>query len=124
MAAVFFTPASAFIKCSICTMLLHIVTGRPITRAIIIGAGVLSVITAVTGTIMTLTNCRPFPYSWGQGEGSCDFRTRLANGYLQVVVAVIVDWILALIPVAILWNVQIERKVKIPLGIVLSMGGL
>lgn len=68
--------------------------------------------------------CRPLALTWDSSvEGTCMPATHLKfAAYFNSSVAVLTDVLFALLPIPILWNVQMNWKVKSAVAAILSLG--
>jgi hypothetical protein len=72
--------------------------------------------------------CRPSAYFWTQytgGEGSCIDPTITVNAtYGYSAISCAADWTLAIIPIFIIWNVQMNLRMKIVVTLILAMAAM
>lgn len=71
--------------------------------------------------------CQPVSFAWDTSTpgGHCNPSKILADiYYADTAVNIITDWFCALLPFALLWNVQLNRNSKISVGFLLSLGVL
>ena len=75
-------------------------------------------------TILTIVSCEPIAYFWNRdiANGSCLDVTALA--YANSGFAVAQDLIITLLPIYMLWSLNMNRKKKFFIGIMLAVGGL
>jgi hypothetical protein len=78
--------------------------------------------------VLTL-QCHPVDYFWRRvepkvfGTGKClDVDILIDIAYLYSVIATVCDFILGLLPIALVWNLQMTPKTKAALAGILSMG--
>lgn len=73
---------------------------------------------------MLTLQCIPVSFFWERtGDGKClsvDYLIDIA--YLYSVVATLCDFTLGLLPIVLVWNLQMSRKTKYALAGILSMG--
>ncbi|TGJ83684.1 hypothetical protein E0Z10_g5073 [Xylaria hypoxylon] len=119
-------PVSGLARASIALFLLRIAVNkwhRLVLHAIIS-------ITAVMTTayfFLVVFQCSPPSYFWEmvreRGGGSCSHGTAIEVATLVWgSFAAAMDWILGLLPIAILWNVHINRQSKVGIAAILSFG--
>jgi hypothetical protein len=115
----------ACIKNSICLTMLKIATQKAHRIALYVTLG-LSTSACLVGFIGLLAVCQPMQAAWSVGgQDSCAPRAVvIALNYAIAAGAVITDWACSIIPVFILWNAQMARKVKVSVVMVLSLGSL
>lgn len=114
----------ALIKVSIVTMYLRIFWAyRPfyITCYVVLTFIILS---SSIITILTILSCRPVQFFWDRDilGGACLNITALA--YANSGLAVIQDLIIIILPIFMLWNLQMSRKKKVFIGIMFALGGV
>lgn len=121
---IFYISNSMFIKISICAQLLRVTDNKRIKMFLWGLIGLTVLITLVAG-IIGLVRCRPLSASWDPSTGTC-----MDQGILSVLtyvvsgINIVVDWSVALLPVIILWNVQMHRTLKIMANVVMGIGAL
>ena len=75
-------------------------------------------------TILTIFSCQPVQYFWDRdiAGGSCLDITALA--YANSGLAVLHDLIIIILPIFMLWNLQMSRKKKVFIGVMFALGGI
>lgn len=70
--------------------------------------------------------CQPLAFTWGGvTEGKCMEPANLKfAAFFNSSVAVLTDVVFALLPIPMLWNVQMNWRIKMALGAILSLGVL
>jgi len=66
-------------------------------------------------------------YTWDKSikGGACKTLSQIIIlSYVVSVVNIITDWVCAIMPAVILWDIQLRRGLKISVGILLGMGAL
>jgi len=122
----FYIADTALIKCSVGFLLLRITpNGAKTYRYILyVSMVVLSLWTIITFFII-LFQCRPVSFAWDQrsGKGHCTPSTSIANaGYAFSAMDILFDWLFALLPVPMLWDVKMSIQVKASLILILGLG--
>lgn len=112
-----------FSKVSIGYFLLKIVIDR--TQKIIIYIAL--TITVLWGTIfflVTVLQCKPVSFFWTRtGPGSClDIMIIEALTYVYSAFSIISDFTFAILPIFLVWHLQMEKRMKFVLVPILSMG--
>ncbi|TVY65604.1 hypothetical protein LSUE1_G007941 [Lachnellula suecica] len=113
------------LKFSIAIMLLRIAASK--IHKIIIWA-TLIVLELYSGFYFFLfvLQCRPSAYFWTQytgGKGTCiDPRITVDATYGYSAISCGVDWTLAIMPIFIIWNLQMNSRTKISVALILAMG--
>ncbi|UZP43458.1 hypothetical protein NXS19_011274 [Fusarium pseudograminearum] len=112
-----------FLKSSICVTLLRIAVIR--LHRIIIWCTLAFVLLSTTTVIIGLfVICSPISTAWGH-EGICAPTIVIASlGYLVSTGAVVTDWICAVLPVFMLYQVNMKRASKFSVAIILGVAAL
>lgn len=125
LAELFYIISSAFLRTSVGFLLLRITSTRAHRIVIWVTMG-LMIIYSLCFLFIVVFQCAPVQFFWNWTPGSpgkCNNHDTLANtGYAQVALSFLSDWTLGLMPVWLLWNVQISRARKIGISILLSFG--
>ncbi|KAL3451122.1 hypothetical protein BJX65DRAFT_304527 [Aspergillus insuetus] len=115
------------IKLSISWMLIRIAEGR--TMYIYIQYGVIALFTLmnVIALIFILINCIPIQAAWDtsllEKGGHCQPAHVLTDVYYAcTAVNIVTDWVTALMPIPLLWNVQLNRNSKVAVMGLMSLG--
>lgn len=78
--------------------------------------------------VQTLLQCRPTEFTWDKslpGGGDCIAPSSLVvGGMINSSLTVISDFVLAVLPIPMLWNVQMNWRVKASIIAILSLGFL
>ncbi|KAK3294177.1 uncharacterized protein B0H64DRAFT_462781, partial [Chaetomium fimeti] len=99
-------------------------TPSPRFRWIVIGTMIFTVLSASGNFLTVFFQCRPLALTWDPSvEGTCIPPSNLKfAAFFNSSVAVLTDILFALLPVPILWNVQMNWKVKSAVAAILSLG--
>ncbi|KAI1092823.1 hypothetical protein F5B19DRAFT_492045 [Rostrohypoxylon terebratum] len=113
-----------FIKASVCTALLRITRQK---RFVVPVWGIifLSTFTGIFGFTSVMGACKPIAANWDLDYAACNGATEF--GVMSIVVAVssiLTDWLCAILPAIMLWNLNMKLKVKVWLIFVLALGSL
>lgn len=84
-----------------------------------------SVVSTFIACVVVFTTCRPMAFTWDKTipGGKCSsLEMIIALSYVVSAVNIVTDWSCALMPVLILWNLQMRRRVKATVCVLLSMG--
>ncbi|KAI5919083.1 hypothetical protein F4810DRAFT_519394 [Camillea tinctor] len=113
-------------KISIGIFLLRIAVQR-IHHYIIYVNLLLTVVTGMVFFFVTLFQCNPIPYFWlrfdGTTQGSCiDVGIIAALTYLYSAFSVMCDFTFAILPIFLIWGLQMDKRTKFALIPILSMG--
>ena len=82
---------------------------------------------AIQGVIFLLVQCKPISWYWNKssGSGSCVSSTAIsANTIVTTFIPAVTDVFSAVLPVFLLWNVQMNFRTKILVCIMLGLGAL
>jgi hypothetical protein len=89
------------------------------------------IITEVYGFIyffIFVLQCRPLNFFWTRFtgvSGSCsDPNITVIATYVNSAISCIGDWTFAIVPVFIIWNLQMNQRTKVSVGVILAMGAL
>jgi hypothetical protein len=114
----------ALIKVSIVTMYLRIFWAyRPFYIACYVVLTFILLSSSII-TILTILSCQPVEFFWDRdiAGGSCLNITALA--YANSGLAVLHDLIIIILPIFMLWNLQMSRKKKVFIGVMFALGGI
>jgi len=112
-----------FAKASIGFFLLRVAVVR-IQRQIIYAVVSTTVVVGTVFLFVTVFECSPVSYFWNRTQpGHCvSIDVIIGLTYFYSVVNAICDFTFGLLPVFLVWNLKMDRKVKIILIPVLGMG--
>jgi hypothetical protein len=114
----------AFIKLSIAVFLLRIAVQRRYELILKISMAIVAVWTAGV-FFFDVFQCNPVQFQWDytiQGGTCVSGDSLVSAGYALSVLSVLSDWLYALLPIPMLWNVKMNLHTKIVVVIVLSLG--
>ena len=110
-------------KVSIALALLRLTVARLHSLILWVVIG-LSIVVGLVFWFMLTLQCIPVSFFWERtGDGSClnvDYLIDIA--YLYSVVATLCDFTLGLLPIVLVWKLQMSFKTKCALACILSMG--
>jgi hypothetical protein len=121
---IFYVSGSVFIKASICVQLMRIATDQWMIRFLwaLIAISVTITIIAISAVLF---RCKPIDASWNPALGTCaDQEIIIRLTYVVSVANILTDWSVALIPISILWNLQMAKKWKKMAALVMGVGVL
>jgi hypothetical protein len=109
-------------KISIGLFLLRVAV-RPMHRKIILLVMSLTVLTGVVFFFVTLFQCSPISYFWFRMDGGTCVNVYVIIGltYLYSAVSAICDFTFGLLPIFMVWNLNMARDAKLMLIPILSM---
>ncbi|PQE28739.1 integral membrane family protein [Rutstroemia sp. NJR-2017a WRK4] len=115
---------TAILKISVGLLLLRLVDIKPFYKYLIwISVGVVSIWTLIT-FIIGLIQCRPLAAAWNPYiPGTCLPSDVVPNfGYAISAETIFFDWLFALLPIPVLWNIKMNNRLKISIALILSLG--
>lgn len=112
-----------FAKVSIGFFLLRVTVAK-IQRQIIYGVICTTVVVGIVFLFVTVFECTPVSYFWNRNQnGRClNMDVIIGLTYFYSVVNAICDFTFGLLPIFLVWNLQMDRRVKIVLIPILGMG--
>ncbi|KAJ2895661.1 integral membrane protein [Zalerion maritima] len=122
---VLYVPVSALARTSIALFLLRITNNRYHRWILYATLFTMFAISVVFFFVMTF-QCSPPSYFWEQvlgAEGKCIPSDIVPNTTIaHSVICAVCDWTFGLLPVAMLWKVQLNRRTKVGVAVLLGMG--
>ena len=115
---------SVFVKASICATLVRISVRR--THTVLLGGLVaVSVVGSLATSLVLTLRCRPLAASWDPARGAChNPELVVVFTYLMSAVNIVTDTAVALVPIHLLWDVQMPPRVKMLSWLILGIGVL
>lgn len=121
----FYTVTTVFIRLSIAVFLLRICV-KPIHKNIVYGALTMVILFSVFYFFLVLFQCTPYSYFWGQYEGkkgSCINPAVVPDASIaHSVVSFTADWILGLLPIALIYDLKMNARTKVSVAVLLGLG--
>jgi len=122
---VLYSPITVAIRTSICLHLLRIAHQQVYRWIIFANLFVIWGISIAYFFIMTF-QCMPPSYFWEQllgHKGKCVGVNVVPDATIaHSIISALSDWCIGLLPIPLLWNVKLNIRTKITVGILLSMG--
>ncbi|KAL4893161.1 hypothetical protein BDV59DRAFT_178543 [Aspergillus ambiguus] len=117
------------IKLSISWMLIRVAEGRKMYIYIQYGMIAIFATMNIIALIFILINCIPVEANWDKSllktGGHCQPPYVLADiYYATTAVNIVTDWVTAMMPIPLLWHVQLERSAKASIIGLMSLGAL
>ena len=111
------------VKLSIGLLLLRLTINK-IHRWILYTVMALSVLTGVVFFFVTIFQCSPVSFFWNRLQPGTCINVHILEGltYLYSSINAINDFTFGLLPIALIYNLQMDRKTKLLLVPILSMG--
>ncbi|KAJ5759849.1 P-type ATPase [Penicillium odoratum] len=128
LAQILYIWSSAVTKISIALALLRL-TVKKLHMIILYCLIGLTIANALLFFFVLVLDCRPISYFWRRvdptAEGSCLSTTVLLDiAYLYSSLTILVDFSLGTLPIAVVWNLQMNRWTKVAVGGILSLGAV
>ncbi|ORX92058.1 hypothetical protein BCR34DRAFT_435372, partial [Clohesyomyces aquaticus] len=118
----FYVCSTLPIKAAICVTLLRITIRRSF-KIILCMVIAMSFAASLACVIAVLVQCRPVRATWDKSVGKCaPPKVILGVSYFISAASILTDWTCAILPVFILWDVQLRWRVKASVAILLAMG--
>lgn len=113
------------VKISIGLFLLRVIVSR-VQRCIVYLVVGTTVVVGIVFLFVTVFQCSPVAYFWDRGlAGKCfDMEVIIGLTYFYGTVNAICDFTFGLLPVFLVWNLEMDKRVKIVLIPILGMGCL
>ncbi|EOD52135.1 putative cation-transporting atpase 4 protein [Neofusicoccum parvum UCRNP2] len=122
MFQIFYVASTVPIKSAICVALLRITQERKY-RYPLWGIMLLATIAAIVTIVAVLAQCHPISATWDKSLGTCIDPSVITNvSYFISSVSIVTDWSCAILPVFILWNVQLRFRIKASVAAILALG--
>lgn len=122
---VFYTITTVLLRLSIAVFLLRICVKRA-HKYLIYATMIMIIIFSTFYFFLAIFQCQPTSYFWGQyaGEqGSCIDKTIFPNAtFAHSAVSATADFVLGILPVCIIWDLKMNLRTKVSVGMVLSLG--
>ncbi|CCF38022.1 integral membrane protein [Colletotrichum higginsianum] len=122
---VLYSPITLAIRTSICLLLLRLALNKIHRWIIYANLIIVWMISIAFFCIMTF-QCMPPSYFWRQlygDPGSCINLNIVPDATIaHSVISALSDWCMGLLPIALLWNVNLNRRTKALVAVLLSMG--
>lgn len=125
VAELFYAACTALIKSSICVTLLRIADARRRFTWTLWATLAAAAMAAVVFIICVANICHPITTLWGETTtGECNPHLNSSVSFFFSAIAILTDFTLAIVPVFLLWNVQMNVRVKISVILMLSLATL
>lgn len=121
----FYTITTVFIRLSIAVFLLRICI-KPIHKYIIHGTLLMVITFSTFYLFLVIFQCSQVNFFWDQyrgANGSCINPAAVPDASIaHSAVSFTADWILGLLPIAMLWHLQMNTRTKVSVAAILAMG--
>lgn len=120
LSSMFYNATLGFIKCSVLALYMRL--GDPVLRKLAIGMMVVVASSAIANVLVCIFQCTPVQAAYDvtiTSKRCVDINAfYLANGATNITT----DLLTYLLPIQLVWKLQLPQKQKIALGITLSLG--
>ncbi|KAJ5934041.1 hypothetical protein N7466_003588 [Penicillium verhagenii] len=128
LSQVFYIWSSAIAKVSIAVALLRL-TVKKTHRMILWGTITLTTVIGLLFWLVLLLDCHPISYFWNQADGehtgSClSVDILLDISYIYSAFTIVCDFTLGTLPIFLVWDLQMNRRTKMAVGSILSLGAI
>ncbi|KAI1457345.1 hypothetical protein F4805DRAFT_475154 [Annulohypoxylon moriforme] len=121
---IFYMFCLPFIKASVCVALLRITREKRFVVPLW-GIIILSSFSGAFGFTSVMAQCKPIEANWKLNFNQCDGTVRVGAMSITVAaISILTDWLCAILPAILLWNLNMKLKVKASLIFVLALGAL
>lgn len=125
VAEFFYAAGATAIKCSIAVTLLRIADTRRRFVWTIWTLMVMSMIATIVFISGVANICHPITTLWGETvTGSCNLKLNSDVSFFFSAIEIVTDWSLAILPAALLWNIQMKANIKISVAGILGLAAL
>jgi hypothetical protein len=118
---------TAFIKASIALFLLQICVNK-YQKFTIWSVTILSTVFSIAYVLVMTFQCHPIPYFWTRflgGAGTCISATVIADmTYTHGAITTFSDWTLGILPIFLVWNLNMNPRTKVSVALILGLGAL
>ncbi|KAJ4368026.1 hypothetical protein N0V83_006381 [Neocucurbitaria cava] len=114
--------AMALVKISVCLLVTRIKESKPMKWLTGVVIAVLCT-SALECSIVLLAQCRPISAHWRPVPGACwPPEVRIYSIYVQAGFSIITDLICSLLPIVIMWNIQLPFRKKLSISVLMGLG--
>lgn len=124
LATVTYLANMALIKVSVAVFLLRIAVKKVFVYILQISM-VVVVIWTIVIFFVDIFQCRPVSAQWDFTikNAKCITGDQFVGAAISVsIMCIVTDWLYALIPIPMIWNVQMTKQAKVTVGFILSLG--
>ena len=115
-----------FVKTSVALVLYRIAAQSDqvrVIRRLLVFSIVIVAVSALAVLLGTCLQCRPLSVSWGIGEGVCADPSSISTlGYFWSTIDILSAWTYAILPIIMLWNVNMSFRMKALSSTLLGLG--
>ncbi|KAE8452235.1 hypothetical protein EG329_001702 [Mollisiaceae sp. DMI_Dod_QoI] len=121
----FYTVTTVFIRLSIAVFLLRICV-KPIHKRIVYGTLAMVIAFSIFYFFLVMFQCSPYNYFWDQykgAKGSCINPAAVPDASIaHSVVSFTADWILGLLPIALIYDLKMNFRTKVSVAVLMGLG--
>ncbi|KAF3763428.1 hypothetical protein M406DRAFT_293095 [Cryphonectria parasitica EP155] len=122
IAEFFYAGCTVPIKSSICVCLIRVADGRRRFSWTLWGLVALQFMAAIIFFAGISNICHPITTLWGETTyGTCDSKLNSSVSFLFSAVSILTDVTLAILPAILIWPIQMKRRLKVSVAIILGM---
>lgn len=120
-----YTVTTVLLRLSIAVFLLKICVKR-VHKYMIYGTMIMVIVFSIFYFFLAIFQCQPTSYFWGQyagEEGHCIDKAIFPDAtFAHSAVSATADFVLGILPVSIIWDLKMNFRTKVSVGVVLSLG--
>lgn len=125
IAEFFYAACTVPIKSSICVCLVRVADGRRRFAWTLWGLVGMQLIAAIIFFAGIANICHPITRLWGETtEGECDEKLNSSVSFFFSAVSILTDLTLAILPAVLIWPLQMKRRIKFSVAILLGFAAL
>lgn len=122
----FYAITTVLLRCSIALFILRICSKR-IHKAIIYATTGVVIVFSIFYFFLVIFQCHPVNYYWTRfapnPEGTCiDAAIFPAASFAHSAISASADWVLGILPLWLIWDLKMNIRTKLSVGILLSFG--
>jgi hypothetical protein len=122
---ILYTLTTVLVRLSIAVLLLRICIKR-VHKYLIYGTMVMVIVYSTFYFLLAIFQCQPTSYFWNQyagEEGTCIDKSIFPDAtFAHSAVSATADFVLGILPVSIIWDLKMNFRTKVSVGVVLSLG--
>jgi hypothetical protein len=119
--------ATTFLRIAVGSFLLRVAV-RKLHRYIVWTCIAVNILFNVYYFLFTIVQCSPINAFWLRAGGlknfKCHAHISVGSTFAASGVSALIDWIYGLLPVLILWDLNVNRRKKIALGLIMGLGAM
>jgi hypothetical protein len=122
---ILYTVTTVLLRLSIAVFLLRICVKR-FHKYLIYGTMIMVIVYSMFYLLLAVFQCQPTSYFWNQyagAEGTCINKSIFPDAtFAHSAVSATADFVLGILPVSIIWDLKMNLRTKVSVGVVLSLG--